>query len=445
MLVGFISPQAASAATGRCMSGFGSKTPALLVHGWTGDREDWTKGQPSMYDALSRSSKIALDRFDYKPVNDQWVTNPAIGPKLAAHIDCLSRASVRGGGNGKVIVVAHSMGGLAARFAANQTVSGRSVADELGLVITLGTPHEGTLLANAGTSLLTGLCQGAVGNLTFNPLLGLMMDKEACLQNLAIKGLSQDSHEMRSLLRFPTQVPVKAIAGHVSTKVDIFFSKVDVDTKSDTVVGVDSATVEYTDKGVGDGRVVFDCEGDLRQKLPCMHTELPSASYVQAEVKASIEKYLASIKPKPAPKPSATGKAYTMFGMTLRLDPQWTVRGDESIGTTIATNCSGDPCPQLAISSVDWLGSQSVGTMGDLPECSGGESTHGSLVGKGTRAIGNKSATYFEAELCAPGIPSETMRVWEIRGDKHLMLTSTESSGFRVSNLDAILASASWN
>ena len=45
----------------------------------------------------------------------------------------------------KVIIVAHSMGGLATRFAAS--MRGPAMPRKIGMVITIGTPNTGTPLA----------------------------------------------------------------------------------------------------------------------------------------------------------------------------------------------------------------------------------------------------------------------------------------------------------
>ena len=288
-LLGLFSPVVAMAEpTTDCIRGFGTKVPVLMVHGWNGDERVWD----SMKGSRNTLSGVAPDTFDYKDVHDQWVTDPAIGHKLAERIDCLSQASLKGKGSGKVIIIAHSMGGLAARYAASQTVSGRKVASELGLVITLGTPHTGSLWGNATTAVATSVCQGIVGSLTFNPLLGLLMTKDMCLANLALKGLSKDSRELQELLRFPANVPVKAIAGHAGVLVQVFGVEIGIDTKSDLVVGVDSATAEHTSTGMGDGTFIFECEGYVSGGLSCSHNGLLQAPQVQAEVKKSIGQYL---------------------------------------------------------------------------------------------------------------------------------------------------------
>lgn len=288
-----------------CESDFGTKVPVLMVHGFNSNPGMWTDGLQPM-DAVIRGigDVKVVKPFNYSVDHFEWVTHPNIGPKLAATIDCLAAASRKNGGAGKVIVIAHSMGGLAARAATNQTVDGRKVADETGLVITIATPHLGSLWGNAGTEVGTAMCQGAVGTLTMNPLLGLLMTKEECLANLAIKGLSKDSRELRELPHFPASVSVRAIAGDARVYVQAGltdFAK--TGTKSDLVVGVDSATAEYTKTGRGDGRFLFGC--DVRryestnkwQGGQCTHNELPKTNYIQESVRKGIEEYLASTQP----------------------------------------------------------------------------------------------------------------------------------------------------
>ncbi len=128
----------------------GTSTPVLLVHGWNSDSNVWK----SMIQMLDTMPAVAVDSFDYRDVHDQWVDNPGIGQALAERIDCLSRQSTAAGGGGKVVIVAHSMGGLAARCAASPACSGGpQVADKIGEVITLGTPNEGSFLrGGAGQS-----------------------------------------------------------------------------------------------------------------------------------------------------------------------------------------------------------------------------------------------------------------------------------------------------
>lgn len=80
--------------------------------------------------------------FDYRDLAARWVTDPGISDALASSLACLVSAT----GN-RAIVVAHSMGGLAARQALSQEVDGVSVESMVSDVITFGTPNTGSDLA----------------------------------------------------------------------------------------------------------------------------------------------------------------------------------------------------------------------------------------------------------------------------------------------------------
>ncbi len=110
--------------------------PVFLVHGYGCNSGYWR--------ALHR--RLVRDRISHHAVNleplladiDSYV------PQVAAAIDALSQAA----GHERVIVVAHSMGGLVMR--AYQRVHG---CDRIARLITLGTPHRGTGLAQFGIGI----------------------------------------------------------------------------------------------------------------------------------------------------------------------------------------------------------------------------------------------------------------------------------------------------
>lgn len=125
----------------------GTAYPVLFVHGFGDTSETWTRPAAATWAANSAlpdelSAVRLTDRvdgalpvlFDYRDRSLQWVTDSAIGPALADVIECLARES----GN-DVVVVAHSMGGLATRFA----LADPARASEVSLVVTLGTPNLG--------------------------------------------------------------------------------------------------------------------------------------------------------------------------------------------------------------------------------------------------------------------------------------------------------------
>jgi pimeloyl-ACP methyl ester carboxylesterase len=113
--------------------GSGARLPVLLVHGYVCNRAVWR----SLVEALRRRGEcVAAPNFEpvYGSI-DLWV------PQLAARIDELLAAT----GREQVVLVAHSLGGLAVR-AYLRVHGGGKVAR----VITFGTPHHGSMHAHLG-------------------------------------------------------------------------------------------------------------------------------------------------------------------------------------------------------------------------------------------------------------------------------------------------------
>jgi pimeloyl-ACP methyl ester carboxylesterase len=122
-------------------------TPVLFVHGfnsgpamWTGEAAKVEKSNNKLVELVSRTGSVTSFTFDYRRFSTRWVTDRNIGPRLADTISCLRNRADR-----KVIVVAHSMGGLATQWAASDR-GGRAGRNILA-VVTLGTPHKGSWLA----------------------------------------------------------------------------------------------------------------------------------------------------------------------------------------------------------------------------------------------------------------------------------------------------------
>jgi triacylglycerol lipase len=110
--------------------------PVLLVHGYACNSGYWTR----MRDALLDNG-IAHHAVDLEPMN---ASIDAYAPQLNAAIEKLCRET----GHTHVIIVAHSMGGLATR--AYLRVHGST---RLAAAITLGTPHHGSGLAKFAPGL----------------------------------------------------------------------------------------------------------------------------------------------------------------------------------------------------------------------------------------------------------------------------------------------------
>lgn len=457
-------PAVASAATD-CDTGFGGRVPVLMVHGYASGPRMWTDGSPSMEKVLEAiPGAYVAQAFDYQAAHYAWVTNPAIGPKLAVTIDCLARASREGGGAGKVIVIAHSMGGLAARYAANQVIDGRRVADELGLVVTLGTPHQGSLWGNAGTSVATSFCEGTVGNLTFNPLLGILMSKDECLGNLAMKGLSHNSKELQALPPFPSSVPVRAIAGDTRIYVQLLFTEfAKTGTTSDLVVGVNSATAEATNTGRGDGVFVFRCDvrryasNGIFQGGQCSHNEMYQTGYVQDSVRNAITDYQRSVQ---APHQSY-GQSVTLFHkLTLTYPTTWretTQEKDAVEAFDDLTHCDANSieCPSILFVNLD--ASYSRQAYGQNPVATAAATCYGEQDEAGHRpyelpqlrgkvSIGQEGADYYEQSVCPPYLPKQMAYMWYVPRQNVLVVAEdTQEQAVDLDTLRRVLEDATWS
>jgi triacylglycerol esterase/lipase EstA (alpha/beta hydrolase family) len=116
--------------------GSGARLPVLLVHGYVCNRAVWR----SLAAALRRRGEcVAAPNFEpvYGSI-DLWV------PQIAAWIDELLAAT----GRQQVVLVTHSMGGLAARAYLRKHGGSKVVR-----VVSLGTPHHGSMHAQLGAGL----------------------------------------------------------------------------------------------------------------------------------------------------------------------------------------------------------------------------------------------------------------------------------------------------
>lgn len=131
------------------------KVPVLFVHGINSAPQMWdayVQGQQKSLRTLAGEVPgVATYAFSYQDAGLAWVTDDHIGPALATAITCLADSSQR-----KVVIVAHSMGGLATQFALGQTIAGTSVAKRVSTVVTLGTPFQGSKLLKVAQAASAG-------------------------------------------------------------------------------------------------------------------------------------------------------------------------------------------------------------------------------------------------------------------------------------------------
>lgn len=243
-------------------SNLGTRTLVLLVHGFQSRGTTWDDMRSSTLRSIQNARFVT---FDYERVHDHWVTDPDIGPRLAQVIRCYSESSLKQGGTGKVVLVGHSMGGLAIRCALAEKcgrVAGN--ADRVGLVVTLGTPHRGSLLqlphtrgaqTVAGGALHGGcLALGARTRLLVPPVRGVCEELLSLAASDAALAFIPGSDELADLPPYPASVPVHALAGDATVGWNMLFHDAVTVHDGDLVVGVESATSPS-----GTSSTVIDC------------------------------------------------------------------------------------------------------------------------------------------------------------------------------------------
>jgi pimeloyl-ACP methyl ester carboxylesterase len=212
-----------------CANDFGTKVPVVLVHGFHEETDVWKPLTKSIQQDLPDA---VVTLFDYP--GTQWVTGPDVAPKLADLISCLAGDSTGNGGLGKVIIVAHSMGGLAVRCAVSAACAGPAAAKptQVGLEITLGTPNTGSLLATTGNGLSdigqfsckTVLAiEPGLAALPCPDLLGWLFGAKTPAALALESGVNGNpSHAIASLPALSSKVPLDAIAGQVTVTTSLF-------------------------------------------------------------------------------------------------------------------------------------------------------------------------------------------------------------------------------
>lgn len=419
-----------------------SKTPVILVHGLWSKPRTWSEGRPSMYEVLSSGDR-AIYQFDYESANGTWVTEGDTAHRLAKTIVCFSKLY----GDKRVVIVAHSMGGLLTRAALDWAAYGTFAKKVTGHVVTIGTPHEGADIGSLSYYANISLCNAAFvwwGDEA----------QENCRvieSSKAVSAMRPGSDELVALPHLPSGISIKAIAGEVKAPVCAFWGCSEPrSTGGDLLVSVKSATAEYTTTGVGDGKVVFDCVDPVavpNASHPwCEHSSMLKSPRVQSEVKTSIQAYLAEAKPKPI------GIPHEFFGvMTLYLKSDLKVQAYHGEGPSEYEVACVDSaaCPVLSVFSPSEVGGDLGWKTWGLPECAAAQdgntslSVFGPIVEKGTRKIGGKTARYYEAELCAGGVPRETARFWEVI-DGSIFVAKLGGDNRWWADEDKIVASATW-
>jgi pimeloyl-ACP methyl ester carboxylesterase len=303
------------------VTAMGAKQPVLLVHGFQSDEDTWgpdpapdpapdadpKPNRPSFRDAMEATGSF-VQSFDYGPFAKEWVDHRDIGPRLAHAIDCMYQASLTpetgSPGPGKVIVVAHSMGGLAVRCALAPSCGHRpGMESKVGLLITIGTPNLGSQLrVGPVTSFAeTALAYGALGTICLVrgripsavPYASMCQALRDFGTSHAAIAMTPGSRELRALPPVPDGVPVRALAGRFLMSFPTFRRSGLIDA-GDGAVDVSSALNGATSDSLGRA-VVIDCGVASLSSLPrCSHrSETSNADFIN-DVVGTVNKYIAS-------------------------------------------------------------------------------------------------------------------------------------------------------
>lgn len=121
--------------------------PVVYVHGWLGraDKADPSEKSDAvnmLQRKLGNGYKVLA--FDYSWANQEWGASQRTRQCLASYIREASAAFSATGGDGRVLAVGHSMGGIAIRAASSVLPGSPASKDILAGVVTLGTPHRGS-------------------------------------------------------------------------------------------------------------------------------------------------------------------------------------------------------------------------------------------------------------------------------------------------------------
>jgi pimeloyl-ACP methyl ester carboxylesterase len=316
------------ATPGSCAAVPQGKTPVVFVHGLNEKPIAWgnTTDQASFIGRIGSIAGAEAIPFDYSQSSRRWVTDPNIGARLASTILCLAQKS-----GTKVVVVAHSMGGLALKEAFKEQPQ---VAKELGLVVTIATPNDGTVidsafLAGMAAFCTVALCEGALAS---------MLD----LYN-ALPGLGYQSDQVKALPDWPKDVPVYAIAGNIApTAYTLSWQGLVAHQEgysgSDTLVTTNSALHGNPINGLG-GYREFNCATSdfevfpIKTHAPCDHNALLSLKPTVQAVTEQVQRYLSRVS-KPATTPSATATAHnpSPAQSTIRPGPSASATGPAPAG-----------------------------------------------------------------------------------------------------------------
>lgn len=286
-------------------TGTADSVPVVFIHGIISSAQMWKPSTPgSIAYQSARINGITAWTFNYASESLQWVAkNQAIGPNFATALSCLAHLS----GN-KVIVAAHSMGGLAAQYAlAQPDPYGGTVGNHVAEVITIGTPYQGSELLTAMQLAREGVQidpsdynLAVLGDAVLSACAGhtsVICAWPAVLPSQVGAALELNSGAIAQLPPWPAGLPVLDIAGDMGLLIGVnhvfVLHRFDV---GDVAVTVGSATAHNTT-----GTAVIKHCNSLKllgaiygNPGPCFHTHLVNDGDIITDILEAIRHDLAS-------------------------------------------------------------------------------------------------------------------------------------------------------
>jgi len=301
-------------------------TAVLFVHGFVSSPGIWSQGSDIPLPAQAALLPgLTAWTFDYSKVAANWVTDPNTAPKLAGVIGCLAQAT----GN-PVVVVGHSMGGLATQLAVSLAgPDGTPVARQVAEVITLGTPYQGSLFqtySERGANALEGVAIGSGGLGGAGLVAAFEEMRSACAGAIvrnpdvdpcadmglgrtpAGEALMYESDQIKALPPWPRGLPVYPLVADIHENVGVGALSVSV-SLGDIPVSVESGTAA----AYGKTPFIAQCQNNILLSLmwdsdsePCYHHNLPHNPQIVAAVIAELRKFSKPPRPSPTASPSPT-------------------------------------------------------------------------------------------------------------------------------------------
>ncbi len=232
----------------------GLARPVVLVHGWDSNAAALADDKKTPFDKLgslldSTKSLVAPVRtfaFDYGADAAEWASAPRIAACLADYLRAVSAAYTTAGGDGKVLAVGNSMGGLAIGFSTNPALVANPAGSVLGGVVTIDTPFLGSPWGSTSDAqIMQDVHHGVRGMLPWPP----GSDAQTCLATHA--GAAGMPGGCAVPVWLPAAVPLAEIGGDITVHRQLMGVEITTtDTGGDAIVTT-ASSLGYTHSGSG--------------------------------------------------------------------------------------------------------------------------------------------------------------------------------------------------